>query len=135
MTPLVSILIPAYNAERWIAETIRSALAQTWPNKEIIIVDDGSTDDTVGIVREFASDGVKLIRQRNQGAAAARNRAFRQSRGNYIQWLDADDLLGPDKIARQMEMAEQVKDKWTLFSSAWGSFRHRPSKATFSPTP
>src|SRR5438067_12061163 len=100
MTPLVSILIPAYNAELWIAETIRSALAQNWPRKEIIIVDDGSTDQTLSIARQFASKTVSVIAQKNQGAAAARNKAFQLCQADYIHWLDADDLLSPDKVGQ-----------------------------------
>src|SRR5208282_3082860 len=96
--PSVSILIPAYNAQEWIANTLRSAIAQTWEPKEIIVVDDGSADQTFAIARQFESDAVRVVTQRNQGAAAARNHAFALSRGEYIQWLDADDLLAPDKI-------------------------------------
>ena len=76
MTPLVSILIPAYNAERWIAETIRSALRQTWPNKEIIVVDDGSADGTLTVVRQFESNEVRVVTQPNQGAAAAQKQSI-----------------------------------------------------------
>src|SRR5580658_7551096 len=101
--PLVSILIPAYNSEEWITQTIRSALAQTWPRKEIIVVDDGSKDATVAIARQFEPLGVLVHAQKNQGASAARNKAFSLSHGAYIQWLDADDLLALDKITRQME--------------------------------
>ena len=101
-TPLISILIPAYNAEKWIGETIRSALSQTWPNKEIIIVESGSTDNTLRVARQFESPIVKVLSQPNEGASSARNTAFSVSQGEYIQWLDADDLLAPDKIARQM---------------------------------
>src|SRR5215469_16198822 len=96
MKPLVSILIPAYNAEEWIAYTLRSALAQTWPHREIIVVDDGSRDRTTRIVRRFASKGVALFSRENRGQSAARNQAFQFSQGDYIQWLDADDLLAPD---------------------------------------
>src|SRR5436190_23310673 len=98
MKSLVSILIPAYNAERWIADAIRSALAQTWSRKEIIIVDDGSRDRTLSLAREFASKTVSVVSQENQGASAARNKALSVCEGDYIQWLDADDLLAPDKI-------------------------------------
>jgi glycosyltransferase involved in cell wall biosynthesis len=135
MQPLVSILIPAYNAHRWIADTIRSALAQTWPRKEIIVVDDGSTDETLVVARKFESDEVRVMTQPNQGAAAARNKAFSLSCGDYIQWLDADDLLSPNKVAQQMQAATQSKDKRTLVSSAWAYFRYRPAKAKFIPTP
>src|SRR6516225_12133852 len=98
MKPLVSILIPAYNAQEWIADTIISALGQTWSRKEIIVVDDGSTDQTLAIARQFASKDVVVVTQRNQGASAARNHALSLSQGDYIQWLDADDLLSTDKI-------------------------------------
>jgi GT2 family glycosyltransferase len=134
MTPLVSILIPAYNAGCWIAETIRSALRQTWPNKEIIVVNDGSTDQTVRVAQQFASKTVSIVSQKNQGAAAARNEAFELCQGDYVQWLDADDLLSPDKIAYQMRAAGETTEGRTLFSSAWASFRYRPAKARFIPT-
>jgi PST family polysaccharide transporter len=133
-TPLVSILIPAYNAQEWIGETIRSAVNQTWPRTEIIVVDDGSTDRTVAIARQFESQGVRVVEQKNQGASAARNHAFSVSHGDYIQWLDADDLLAPEKIARQMEAVEQGVGKLVLLSSPWGHFMYRPYRARFIPT-
>jgi len=135
MTPSVSILIPAYNAERWISDTIRSAIAQTWPHKEIIVVDDGSTDRTLAMARQFESNNVRVVTHPNQGAATARNKALSLSRGDYIQWLDADDLLSPDKIACQVQRAEQTRDRRMLLSSSWGYFRSRPHKAKFIPTP
>jgi len=135
MSPLVSILIPAYNAERWIAETIQSALVQTWPYKEIIVVDDGSTDKTLRMAREFRADGVTVVTQKNRGASGARNKALALSQGDYIQWLDADDLLSPDKIAKQMENQKRYGSKRTLFSSAWAYFFYRPGKAKFIPSP
>src|SRR6516162_9612373 len=134
MTPLVSILIPAYNAERWIAETISSALAQTWPRKEIIVVNDGSIDQTLRLARQFESKGVSVVTQENQGVCAARNKAYNLCQGDYIQWLDADDLLSPNKIAKQMEAVEKSQSKQTLFSCGWGYFRYDPSKARFVPT-
>jgi glycosyltransferase involved in cell wall biosynthesis len=134
MSLLVSILIPAYNAERWIADTIRAALAQTWPRKEIVIVDDGSFDQTVRVARQFASRNVSITTQENQGAPTARNKAFELCQGDYIQWLDADDLLSPDKIAKQIATAEECEDKWRLLSSAWAYFMYRPEKARFVPT-
>jgi glycosyltransferase involved in cell wall biosynthesis len=134
MAPLVSILIPAYNSQPWIAETIRSALGQTWPNKEVIVVDDGSTDRTLRIARQFEAKGVRVVTQPNQGAAAARNTAFSLSSGDYIQWLDADDLLSRHKVTHQMEQSEWTKDRRILFSSPWGSFRYRPRKAKFIPS-
>ena len=132
---LVSILIPAYNAQEWIAETIQSALAQTWQWKEIIIVDDGSSDATLRVARQYESSTVKVIHQENGGACRARNRALRESQGDYIQWLDADDLLAADKIEQQLTVAESHAAPDVLFSSAWGSFYYRPRKARFRPTP
>jgi len=85
MKPLVSILIPAYNAENWIADTIRSAIGQTWPRKEIIVVNDGSTDQTLEIARQFASKDIVVVNRDNQGAASTRNHAFSLSQGDYIQ--------------------------------------------------
>lgn len=131
MKPLVSILIPAYNAGPFIAETLRSALAQTWPRTEIIVVDDGSKDDTLAIAQKFAAANVTVVTQKNAGAATARNRAFELAKGDYIQWLDADDLLAPDKIELQMAVAGKNADKKTLYSSAWGRFMFRTSKAEF----
>jgi len=135
MPHLVSILIPAYNAECWIAHTVRSALAQTWPRTEIIVVDDGSRDRTLSIARHFASKSVSVVTQDNQGGSAARNRAFSLCQGDFIQWLDADDLLSPNKIARQMEVAAKATDKGILFSCPWAYFMYRPHRAWFSPTP
>jgi glycosyltransferase involved in cell wall biosynthesis len=134
MDPLVSILIPAFNAEEWIADTLRSAVSQSWQRKEIIVVDDGSTDRTLDIARRFASEGVSIISHTNQGAAAARNKALSVSRGDYIQWLDADDLLAPDKIARQIDALSRCRSRRTLLSSAWGRFLYRHHRAAFTPT-
>src|ERR1700752_4434252 len=135
MEPLVSILIPAFNAQEWLADTLRSALAQTWHRKEIIVVDDGSTDQSLTLARQFESKGVRVISQKNEGPAAAKNKAFSASRGDYIQWLDADDLLAPDKIARQVQVFPQCGSKRTLLSSGWAAFLYRHDRAKFVPTP
>lgn len=134
MKPLVSILIPAYNAEAWISDTLRSAIAQTWERKEIIVVDDGSKDNTLAIARGFESEQLKVVTQKNQGAAATRNNAFALSKGDYVQWLDADDLMAPEKTASQMEAAERSGSKRTLISGAWARFMHRPYRAEFRPS-
>src|SRR5262249_57060076 len=112
MKPLVSILTPAYNAAEWIADTLESAVAQTWPRKEIIVVDDGSRDRTLSIAQRFVSRGVKVLSKANAGAAAARNTALSISHGDYIQWLDADDLLAPDKVASQIETTARLRGHW-----------------------
>jgi len=131
--PLVSILIPAHNAEKWIADTIRSAVAQSWRSKEIIVVDDGSADQTLQIARQFEAQSVRVVSQENQGAAAARNKALSLSQGDYIQWLDADDLLASDKIAKQMEAVNPGNQR-TLLSSSFGQFMYCPHRARFTPT-
>lgn len=132
--PSVSILIPAYNAQEWIADTVRSAIAQTWESKEIIVVDDGSTDNTFAIALQFESPSVQVVKMENHGACAARNKALSLSRGEYIQWLDADDLLAPDKVEKQMEIVMQGIDRRTLLSSAWARFMYRTRCAESNPT-
>ena len=134
MPELVSILIPSYNAEHWIAETIESALSQTWDNKEIIIVDDGSTDQTLQIAKKFESTLVKVISQENRGANVARNKALEFAQGDYIQWLDADDVLSPLKIEMQM-MARGDCDANTqvLLTSSFGKFYYHRKSAILTP--
>lgn len=134
MPPLVSILIPAYNAESWIADTIQSGIDQTWPRKEIIVVDDGSKDRTAGVARQFASRKVLVVSKENEGAAATRNHALRLSQGDYIQWLDADDLLAPDKIEAQISFLRDNDGKRILLSSPWAFFNYRPRQAKFTRT-
>ena len=109
-------------------------MAQTWDRKEIIVVDDGSKDGTLAVARSFESDIVKVFTQANQGASAARNNAFERSRGDYIQWLDADDLLGHDKISRQIEALGDSSNPRTLLSGEWGRFLHRQDRAAFIPS-
>jgi teichuronic acid biosynthesis glycosyltransferase TuaG len=102
---LVSIVTPAYRAARFVGETIRSAQAQTYPNFEMLIVDDCSPDDTCAVVeRAGAGDPrIRLLRQeKNGGPAAARNRALSEARGRWIAFLDADDLWLPEKLERQL---------------------------------
>jgi len=135
MAELVSIIIPVFNAEKWIAETLKSALAQTWPRKEIIVIDDGSTDNSLPIIRSFESKFVKIIEQQNTGPCVARNNAISYAQGDYIQYLDADDLLAPDKIAQQMERAEKGASSKVLLSSSMGTFFYRYRKAVFRPNP
>jgi len=100
--PLVSIIIPAHNSASWIRETIDNVLSQSYPCCEIIIIDDGSTDNTKCIIDEHYSEHVKYSYQENSGPARARNRGVELATGEYIQFLDSDDFLSPNKIARQM---------------------------------
>jgi len=106
--PLVSIIIPVFNSQAYLAETIRSALVQTWPNKEIIIVDDGSIDNSLNIARGFRNPSIRIFEQNNKGASAARNKGLAEAKGEYIQFLDADDLLNKSKIEDQVLL---LKDK------------------------
>lgn len=120
MTALVSIIIPCYNSAPWIQETIESALAQTWPHKEILVIDDGSTDGSADIARRFVPRGVRVVTQANQGASAARNHGLSLAQGEFIQFLDADDLLAPDKIALQVvALAERPS---CIAACPWGRF-------------
>ena len=134
MPELVSVLIPAYNAERWLAMTIRSVLAQAWSRVEVIVVDDGSRDGTLAVARAFESSTVKVVTQPNMGAPAARNRAFELAQGSYIQWLDSDDVLDPGKISAQMRVAHEVADPRVLLSCPFGTFYYRWEKAVFTRT-
>lgn len=133
MTELVSILIPAYKAERFIAETVANVRAQTWPRKEIIIVDDGSPDSTYEAAKRLEGPDLKVVRQDNAGAPTARNTAYALAQGEYIQWLDADDLLHPDKIRLQLQGAESGLTSKTVLTCAWGQFFFDPRRAEFSP--
>ncbi|RYD51972.1 MAG: glycosyltransferase [Sphingobacteriales bacterium] len=124
---LVSILIPAYNAAPWLAQALDCALEQTWLAKEIIVVDDGSNDKTLEVARAYESRGVKVFSQLNSGASTARNYAFRESKGDYIQYLDADDLMAPDKIEKQMvRLNEEGYPKDILVSGRFAYFSEYP---------
>jgi teichuronic acid biosynthesis glycosyltransferase TuaG len=113
---LVSIITPAYNAEAYVAETIESVMAQTFPNWEMVIVDDGSTDSTVEIIEKYrARDGrIRLFRLPRKekseagGPARARTHALQQARGRYIAFLDSDDLWLPNKLERQVEFVRRT---------------------------
>jgi len=116
---LVSIIIPCYNAQRWIAEAVDSCLTQTYAPIEIIVVDDGSTDGSLAIIQSY---GERVIYETglNRGGNHARNRGFALSHGAYIQFLDADDYLLPDKIARQVRFLEE-----TGADVVYGDWRHQ----------
>lgn len=103
----VSVIIPCYNAEAFVGEAVESAFAQTYPIEEVICVDDGSTDDTPGVLQRLQSQAAEPLVVRSQpngGPSAARNLGLTQATGDYIQFLDADDLLEPDKIEHQMRL-------------------------------
>lgn len=101
----VSVVMPAYNAERFVAEAIESVLAQTHQDLELIVVDDGSTDRTAAVVASFGAR-VRCVRQQNARQAAARNRGVREATGDYLAFIDADDLWRPEKLAKQLRVLE-----------------------------
>jgi len=103
---LVSIIIPCFNARKWIGECLQSCLAQTYKNVEIIVVDDGSTDESVAIISSFRSSKIKLVQQGNRGACAARNNGLRLAKGQWIQYLDADDLISENKLQEQITLLQ-----------------------------
>jgi glycosyltransferase involved in cell wall biosynthesis len=116
-SPLVSVIIPAFNVAEWLAETIHSVLAQTHRPVEVIVVDDGSTDGTPLVAQGFGN-AVKYIRRLNGGVGAARNAGFRASTGEYVAFVDADDLWFPDKLARQVALLESKPDVGWVYSDA-----------------
>ncbi|WP_304062830.1 glycosyltransferase family 2 protein [Pedobacter glucosidilyticus] len=118
--PLVSICMPAYNAERYILETIDSILKQTYTHFELIIVNDGSKDNTLSLLRQIEDDRIKIVDSENKGQCAAANLAFAHSTGDYIKFIDADDLISPDFLALQIE---KITGNDTQIASAeWGRF-------------
>jgi glycosyltransferase involved in cell wall biosynthesis len=116
--PFISIAIPCFNSARWLGQAIESALAQTWPEKEVIVVDDGSTDGSAEVARRF-NDRIQLIITENRGGNRARNRALEAARGEWVQYLDADDFLEPEKIAQQFAESDQGRDADVLYSPVW----------------
>ena len=107
--PLISIIIPVYNTKRYLDETIGSVLKQTYENWELILVDDGSTDGSVDLIKDYCNSDIRirLIEQANAGQGAARNNGIRQAKGELIAFLDSDDLWTPEKLTIQLE--EKVK--------------------------
>jgi GT2 family glycosyltransferase len=118
MNPRVSICIPCFNAARWIAQSVQSALDQTWQNKEIIVVDDGSSDGSMEMLAPFGTK-IRLLRGEHRGGNSARNEALRVATGEWVQFLDADDFLLPDKIARQFDEAVGGADADVIYSPVW----------------
>src|SRR5512145_2536109 len=114
---LASIIIPTYNQARFLPEAIESAIAQTYPAVEIIVVDDGSTDETPALLKSYTNQ-VTTIRQENYGLAAARNAGWRAAYGDYLLFLDSDDRILPDKVERHIERLN-ANPHWALDYSAW----------------
>jgi glycosyltransferase involved in cell wall biosynthesis len=116
---LVSIIIPCFNAKRWIGEAIRSTLVQTHRPLEIVVIDDGSTDTSLEVIKSFG-DKIRWETGPNRGGNAARNRGFKLSQGDYLQFLDADDYLLPEKISQQVAFLVS-----TGADAVYGDWRHQ----------
>lgn len=113
--PLVSIIIPTYNARRWLSEAIDSALAQTYLNREILVVDDGSTDGTLESLRETYGSRIRYFYKENGGLASARNVGITNARGSYIQFLDSDDIILPQKVATHVSFLEKHSEYGVVY--------------------
>ena len=128
--PLVSVIVPAYNAQRYIGATLKSLIRQTYPHLEIIIVDDGSRDKTIEIVKDamIKDKRIKLFQQPNLGVAAARNQGIRQSMGSFIAPVDSDDICFSEKIAKLLESLQNtgknsgVAYSWSVTINKFGEF-------------
>jgi len=119
---LVSVVIPAYNSEKWIETALNSVLVQSYPELEIIVVDDGSVDETATLAEHALKSfpgSWKVLQQENKGVSAARNRGWRTAKGSWIQFLDSDDALAPDKIKLQMAVAQKSPQEIAVVYSSW----------------
>ena len=117
---LVSVCIPCYNAEKYVCAALTSILAQTYQPIEIIAVNDGSTDSSAVVLNQFAERGVRVIHQQNAGQCAAANRAWNEATGDYIKFFDADDIMHPQMVEKQMmRLAGSNSD---IASAGWGRF-------------
>lgn len=105
--PLVSVIVPAYNAEGFLAGAVESVLAQTYKNLDILVVNDGSTDDTQRVAESFVPRGVRVIRQENKGVGGVRNTGIKNAKGTFIAFLDADDFYLPEKIEKEVRFLQE----------------------------
>jgi glycosyltransferase involved in cell wall biosynthesis len=113
---LISVILPIYNVENYIALTVKSVLDQTYTNWELLIIDDESPDRSVAICQQFNDPRIKIISQKNRGLAGARNTGIRHAQGDYLAFLDGDDLWLPDKLARHVEHLETSPSVGVSFS-------------------
>lgn len=133
--PVISVAIPVYNGERTIRETIASVLNQTLTDFELLIIDDGSTDSTSAIAASFTDPRIKLLSYPNAGLAASRNRGIREAKGEFISFIDTDDLWTPDKLESQYQALRENPEavlaySWTDCIDAAGNFFRRGSHFT-----
>ncbi|HLN95647.1 MAG TPA: glycosyltransferase [Flavobacterium sp.] len=133
--PLVSVITPAYNSERFLADAIRSVQSQTHPDWEMVVVDDASSDNTPNIARAFAEQDrrVRFIRlENNQGAGAARQTALDAAKGRYIAFLDADDVWKPQKLERQLAFMNEHGQSFAFSFYEWMEEDGRPAGKTIT---
>ena len=130
---MVSILIPAYNSEQFIEETLASCVNQDYTAVEVIVVDDGSTDRTLEIAKRWESKhkNVYVFSQQNKGACAARNLALEKSTGKFVMFLDADNIISPNKVKAQMELLAAANDDMAVATCPWDRFYHTIEDAKF----
>jgi len=132
MPPRVSIIIPCRNGAAWLGEAIESCLGQSWPNLQIIVVDNGSSDGSRALAKRYEDRGITVLTCERAGASAARNVGLKHADGDLIQFLDADDLLDAEKIRRQVERLNAAP-AGSVASGAWARFARQPSEAEFTP--
>lgn len=134
MPAAVSVVIPCRNAAPWLGEAIESCLGQSWRDLQIIVVDNGSTDGSLELARRYESGAVVVLECEREGASAARNLGLARAEGEFIQFLDADDVLDADKIRVQLERLASAPPR-AIASGAWARFRRSPREAVFAPEP
>ncbi len=130
--PRISVILPVYNRPTMLVESVGSVLAQTFTDWEIIIVDDGSTDDTPAVAARLVAEHrprIQYLRQANAGPGAARNTGLEAARGEFIQFLDSDDLLAPEKFARQVALLDAHPERGVCYCT---TLRFRPTKGTLA---
>ncbi len=134
MDPLVSVVVPCHNAVSWLEAAISSVRAQTWTRIETILVDDGSVDGSGELADRLAGPDIRVLHQEKKGQCAALNAGLESAQGDFIQYLDADDLLAPEKVSIQLARLRDEPPGW-IASGAWARFQDDPSAAVFEAEP
>lgn len=132
--PMVSIVTPVFNARKWLEETAHSVLSQSYKNIEWVVVNDGSSDDSLAYLESLNDNRVRVFSSERRGACSARNQGWREARGQYIKWIDADDLMSLNAIEVQMARITEAGDDY-LVNGAWGRFTDSPQNTVYQPTP
>lgn len=131
---LVSVVMPAYNCEEYVAEAISSVLAQTYKNWELLVIDDGSKDDTLQVIKEFSKRDSRIIalpNGKNMGVSETRNRGIELASGDWIAFLDSDDMWKPEKLEKQLEVAEEKEAEFLFTGSSYINEQGVPYKGLF----